>query len=1332
MSNNYSLKKDYQYNVGLDIGITSVGFSIIDVKNAKLIKMGVRHFEEANEAKDVRLNRGARRLIDRKHWRKKQLKDAFVDFGLISREEIDKKNYLQFSYCDEDNLKIIEHDHDVHTVYHLRKKALNEKVSKRELLVALHNICKTRGHFLLENVDFENNSTINFEEFKNKYYDLTEPIINYVDNRDDFDLLLNDIFEKKIIRANDLKTKAKQLRIVDGDDSNIAIQELLKIICGFSGDISKVTDTKEYIGENEKITINKIKSLESDKSTEFLNGLVELYDIIQIHSILKEHNYLCESAVDKLDELVKMYSFQYSDIEKYNDYKKDVQSKMNVKFDKTDKIRVIKNLDNNFPNGLYVKEAKAILYKQQEYHKEITDEFIEVVASIISARIPFYIGPLDINAKNAWIDNKKVNFKYSYEYTQKNLSSIDEKHTIKQWKERMISHCTYLPDELALPKGSFIYELFNILNEINILQAIDNNGELYYLSYDDKIKIINQLFLKKEKVKYEDVAYLLGLYSFGTKNNKSQTKFNNCFTLYHNIKNILPELKVNDIKEIFSNKEKIDKLESIILDISLFDEEKARRNNFVDEFCLEKAERLGKLKVKGFYSLSKKFLMEEKLNSNGESIIDILFSDNKDGNNEQMSIIQNATDENGKEKNLTANKYERLLKENDNKLSVDLLIDGTKPIIPISRPVLRGLNECFKIYEEIIKVYGIPNRLIIETAKDFNSKEEKAKKKTIKHDDIVKNIYDDIKKNKDKKISQMRASLEDWDSIYSYLKKNSKKIELYVQQLGNDIIDGNKIDLNRLDDYEIDHILPRGFGDDSMNDKILISKNNNSKKGDRVPLQYINESMTTTTKNYVDRVNTLFENNLISEEKRKRLLLEDTENAVSFINQNLVDTRYIIKEFTSMISAYNKINSYNTHIVSIKSHFTNLARKAFYLKKNRDFGLQHHAHDACMVVIADACLNAFYPNYDSRGDFKKYQEFISSLKEDKNCKEDKNIIMMRAAFKKAFNQPFKFLISDIKNTIPLYSEKVLKKGSGQYFEMTILKPDDTENPLKVIDVNNEKRKFSGVNCCAVDFYRYTIKDKKTNKIFPRHVAIHIPKVIVDKNGNINEEKYKLLIKNWYKEDELLDEKGQIIEGYFRFRAYKNDIVYDTFSNIPQAFILGSIANKKLELKHIDMNSYSSIYDQALLLFNDSVKHFGWRDDEGKVKYKELDVEIAKDFIFEELGIADEKYIKTISEKTKDVTKLMDYCELVSYYYLWVIKPNTPPSINGQYTPVINKTEFKGSSDIEYVKLKYTPLGFRFVRNDKGKLLIYGPHGNIGGFSKIRKEKFSWKISKYSL
>ena len=82
----------------------------------------------------------------------------------------------------------------------------------------------------------------------------------------------------------------------------------------------------------------------------------------------------------------------------------------------------------------------------------------------------------------------------------------------------MISHCTYLPEEFALPKGSFIAETFSILNELNILQAIDKHENTYYLTQNDKIKIFDELFLKQKNITYQDICtcllYTSTTYSF--------------------------------------------------------------------------------------------------------------------------------------------------------------------------------------------------------------------------------------------------------------------------------------------------------------------------------------------------------------------------------------------------------------------------------------------------------------------------------------------------------------------------------------------------------------------------------------------------------------------------------------------------------------------------------------------------------------------------------------------------------------------------------------------------------------------------------------------------
>lgn len=175
------IKMDNKYVLGLDIGITSLGWSIIDEVKGKLLDMGVHMFEQATPAQEARLNRSARRTLRRRNWRKKQLKNAFIEFGLISKGEMNQRDYLSYT-ANSDTFTRPEED----TVYHLRLKALNDKVSLRELLLCLYNICGTRGHFLMENINFASSEPITFEFFVEQFYEFTHAYVNFEEDTKEF------------------------------------------------------------------------------------------------------------------------------------------------------------------------------------------------------------------------------------------------------------------------------------------------------------------------------------------------------------------------------------------------------------------------------------------------------------------------------------------------------------------------------------------------------------------------------------------------------------------------------------------------------------------------------------------------------------------------------------------------------------------------------------------------------------------------------------------------------------------------------------------------------------------------------------------------------------------------------------------------------------------------------------------------------------------------------------------------------------------------------------------------------------------------------------------
>ena len=126
------------YRIGFDIGIGSVGWSILEndpitEEPTKILKLGVRTFD-ANEilktgesvAKSRREKRGVHRRTRRRAFRMSRLKTLI-------------KNVLGVD-CDVD-LKDIQHK----DVYELRFKALDEKVSNAELSKIILNIAKRRG-----------------------------------------------------------------------------------------------------------------------------------------------------------------------------------------------------------------------------------------------------------------------------------------------------------------------------------------------------------------------------------------------------------------------------------------------------------------------------------------------------------------------------------------------------------------------------------------------------------------------------------------------------------------------------------------------------------------------------------------------------------------------------------------------------------------------------------------------------------------------------------------------------------------------------------------------------------------------------------------------------------------------------------------------------------------------------------------------------------------------------------------------------------------------------------------------------------------------------------
>lgn len=78
-----------EYIIGLDLGINNVGWSVIDIKENKIIKKGVRLYKEADKAEDRRISRNTRRRIKRKKNRITEVLQLFTSIGFPTSQTIE-------------------------------------------------------------------------------------------------------------------------------------------------------------------------------------------------------------------------------------------------------------------------------------------------------------------------------------------------------------------------------------------------------------------------------------------------------------------------------------------------------------------------------------------------------------------------------------------------------------------------------------------------------------------------------------------------------------------------------------------------------------------------------------------------------------------------------------------------------------------------------------------------------------------------------------------------------------------------------------------------------------------------------------------------------------------------------------------------------------------------------------------------------------------------------------------------------------------------------------------------------------------------------------------
>ena len=116
-------------SIGIDLGIASVGWSVVDLKENKIIDKGVYLFSKSEKAEDRRVSRSVRRRKKRKNHRLERL------YLLLEKNNINFKNTI-----DEDLLET-------------RNKAISNKVDLQDIVNIICYFARHRGYIPYKDED---------------------------------------------------------------------------------------------------------------------------------------------------------------------------------------------------------------------------------------------------------------------------------------------------------------------------------------------------------------------------------------------------------------------------------------------------------------------------------------------------------------------------------------------------------------------------------------------------------------------------------------------------------------------------------------------------------------------------------------------------------------------------------------------------------------------------------------------------------------------------------------------------------------------------------------------------------------------------------------------------------------------------------------------------------------------------------------------------------------------------------------------------------------------------------------------------------------------------
>ncbi|MEG0093741.1 MAG: type II CRISPR RNA-guided endonuclease Cas9 [Erysipelotrichaceae bacterium] len=1275
-------KSEKIYSIGLDIGTTSVGWSLVD-DNYSILKhqgrnlWGVRLFEEGTTAAERRLSRGTRRRIQRRKQRISLLKMLVGDmvinvdpnffmrlekgYATLLDKGYDYNLFIEESFNDKD------YNQKFNTIYHLRKylSEASEKADPRLIYLALHHIVKYRGNFLYEGQSFEVSDT---KQVSDNLFEVLNAIIT--DN--EFEIEMNDKFVSDMLnillngslkKANKKDLLIKQFTDADKETKKV-MTELVNLLLGYESNISKLFPLIN-IQKEEKDCKTNFNSTKYDDDIDFfetnlqdsfetLQLLHNVYSYITLQDMLKGQTMICDAMINKYEKHKKDLKELKTFVKKYytlEDYQLIFR-----------KEGIVGNYYSyiNEPKSTSKIELYAFIKKVLDTNTEamLTDEYQTITNDI---EMDNYLPK----------QNSKDNGTIPYQMHEIELIKILENQgkfypQLKENKDKIIKTFRFrIPYYVGpLNKNSefswiersgtekitpwnFDQQVNSIASAENFIRRMTNNctyllGEevipkksLLYTKFEvlnelNKIRINDKLIEYKTKMEIINDIFLVKKKI----KEKDIREFLIVKQYYHQddnieIKGFQKENEFStslepwiDFKKIYGDEFDTHKeeIERIIEWISVYEDKKILKKRIELEYPHLDQNKISMIMKKRYSGWGRlsKKLLDGIKGKDDHGDIVTIIECMEHTNLNFMQIIN--------DKKLGFNKEiekESFKDKQDEKVSYEEVKE-----LQGSPAINKGVWQTIKIIEELIKVMkSKPQNIFIEFARSDDEK-----KRTESQVKRLQDIYAQMKKD----LYMDEGLTNAYKSIISKDKKtklNDDRLYLYYIQQGKCMYSGKALDLDKLSTYQIDHIVPQSYiKDDSFENRVLVLPGENQYKGDNLLLSQ------KTINSRIGWWKQLKDYKLIGSKKFYNLTKATitTQEEMGFINRQLVETRQITKHVANLLkNHYEDVN-----IVSIKANLSHDFRDKYKLFKVREINDYHHAQDAYLSCIIGTYVMRAYPTLQKEFIFTEYNQLSNFRKEINQMQKSKG--------------KYGFIINQMSNTVKIneetgepiwegektiqkiistfsykdcYITKKVEERKGQLFDLTIVKRDEVlrvkEGKLhEVVPINKQREDISQYGGFTKLKYAYGIAVEYPKKKKLVRTVLNVPRHIASRT-----------------EDDLLAYlKAET--GSEEVKIVKDKILFNQLMEIDGAFVTMASASEWNNAQQLLLTkkAYNTIYN----LFNN--KTWEYTDEDVIEVYDEYLEKLSKYYliyqtIYKQLSVMKEQFILSVNKK-KIFTELL--------------------------------------------------------------------------------------------